>query len=67
MLQIRKGHRLLVIIGVVAVVQIGTALISQPVSAQTADGWEVEFTGGFGDSSTTSIWSLDSGEHRRVR
>ena len=58
MLQIRKGHRLLVIIGVVAVVQIGTALISQPVSAQTADGWEVEFTGGFGDSSTTSIRSL---------
>jgi len=58
MSQIRTRHRSLVTTCVVVAVQIGAALVNQPVSAQTADGWEIEFTGGFGDSSTALIWSL---------
>ncbi len=56
--QILKRRRILVMIGIVSVVQIGAALDARPVSAQTADGWEIEFTGGFGDPATAMIWSL---------
>jgi hypothetical protein len=56
--QIRPRRRLLVVMGVVSALQIGAALISQPVSAQTADGWEVEFTGGFGDANNIKIKTL---------
>lgn len=58
MSQIQPRHRILVIIGIVAAVLFGIAIVSRPACAQTADGWEVEFTGGFGDSSTIAIMSL---------
>lgn len=58
MSQIRERQSTLVFIGIVAAVLFGIAIVSRPACAQTADGWEVEFTGGFGDSSTIAIMSL---------
>ena len=58
MSRIREHHRLLVMIGLVTSVQIGALMVGTSVSAQTAEGWEIEFTGGFGDLTTAMIWSL---------
>lgn len=58
MLQIRSHRRVVFIMIFVAAIQIGTAVFTRPVSAQTADGWEVEFTGGWGIPSTSIVSSL---------